>query len=281
MGRTISTDLKTHFGKGTTTIAICWRVERKDGTVLGYTSHDKDLISDGVTYSPAEYAEVSNMEQGADGSAGNMDINVAFGEGITKIDISKGLYDDAALFVFMLNYNDLAMGIMKLVSGNLGKISIDEYGGKFDFRSLTDRLQNKTGRLYDYRCDAALGDTRCGVTLATYTFSGTVTYVTDQSIFTDTGKTEADRYYSYGTVEFTSGLNSGWIREVKAFSSGQFSLFAPMPYEIAIGDTYSAIAGCDGFLVACKDTFDNFVNYRGCPHLPGRDEISYYPDSHS
>ena len=280
MSRTLSAALTTHSNLEVTTLATCWKIVRKDGTIMGYTSHDKDVTYDGVTYSPAEYVRVSNMEQTADAAPGNIDINVAFGEGITKADISKGKYDYAELYVFMINYADTSQGIVQLISGNLGEITVDEYAGTFAFRSLSDKLQNTTGRSYDYRCNAQLGDARCGVTLATYTFTGTVTSVTDQGKFTDTGKVEADGYYNYGTVEFTSGLNNGWIREVKAFSSGQFTLFEPTPYVIAVGDTYSAIAGCDGFPDACKTKFDNYVNNRGFPHLPGRDELMKYPDSH-
>lgn len=31
-----------------TTIALCWRVERRDGVAIGLTDHDRDLVIDGL-----------------------------------------------------------------------------------------------------------------------------------------------------------------------------------------------------------------------------------------
>jgi len=280
MGRTISSEIKDHLGKQTTTLAICWKLVRKDGTVMGYTSHDKDIEYGGVTYYPAECAEVSSLEQTADAEPDNMEISVAFGEGITKYDVYKGLYDNASLYVFMINYEDTGMGIIKIVSGNIGNITAEEYGGKFEFFSLSDRLKTTTGNIYDYRCNARLGDERCGVNLTSWTTTGTVTSVIDRGIFTDSSNTYEDNYYNYGVVTFTSGNNDGWTREVKTFESCTFYLFSELPYSIEIGDTFTIVKGCDGFHDTCKGTFDNFVNFRGQPHIPGRDEVIKYPDAH-
>ncbi|WP_369124976.1 DUF2163 domain-containing protein, partial [Pseudomonas sp. AH2 (2023)] len=36
-----------------TTAAFCWRVERADGVVMGFTTHDRDLEVDGLLYRAA------------------------------------------------------------------------------------------------------------------------------------------------------------------------------------------------------------------------------------
>ena len=36
-----------------TTIAFCWRVERRDGVCLGFTSHDRDLTVGYLNYRAA------------------------------------------------------------------------------------------------------------------------------------------------------------------------------------------------------------------------------------
>ncbi|WP_368734418.1 baseplate hub domain-containing protein, partial [Enterobacter cloacae] len=35
---------------GVTTLCHCWRFQRRDGLVLGFTDHDRDLVFGGVTY---------------------------------------------------------------------------------------------------------------------------------------------------------------------------------------------------------------------------------------
>ena len=41
--KSLSPALAAHLATGTTTLAYCWRVTRRDGTVLGFTEHDRDL----------------------------------------------------------------------------------------------------------------------------------------------------------------------------------------------------------------------------------------------
>ena len=35
------------------TIALCWRLERRDGLALGFTTHDRDLAIGGLVYRAA------------------------------------------------------------------------------------------------------------------------------------------------------------------------------------------------------------------------------------
>jgi uncharacterized phage protein (TIGR02218 family) len=50
-------------------------------------------------------------------------------------------------------------------------------------------------------------------------------------------------------------------------------LVLPMPYSIASGDTYNLIKGCDKTLITCAERFDNIVNFRGEPSVPGLDRM--------
>ncbi len=283
MSRTVSDDLKAHFGQDVTTIAMCWRIARTDGEVLGFTSHDAEIAYDGVTYSPFTAADVSALEQTGDGAPDNVDITVAFDSAaIIQSDLVNGVYDNADLYVFLINYADTSQGIVRLVCGELGPVELRDYGGKVEFKSLTDKLSQKIGRAYAPLCDADLGDDRCTVVLSGYGVSGTVSGVTDRGEFTDTGRTEDAGYFTYGRLVWDAGANAGREMEVKRFyydgaSAGTFALFNPMPENIADGDTYTVYPGCDKAAGTCKSKFSNLVNFRGFPHLPGRDRVVQYP----
>ena len=41
--------LYAHLASGTTTVCRAWTVQRRDGTVMGFTDHDRPLVVDGVT----------------------------------------------------------------------------------------------------------------------------------------------------------------------------------------------------------------------------------------
>lgn len=80
-------------------------------------------------------------------------------------------------------------------------------------------------------------------------------------------------YFDFGVLTFTSGANNGLSMEVRSYVEGQITLALPMPYLIVAGDTYSMHAGCDKAFETCRDRFDNVLNFRGEPYLPGLDKM--------
>ena len=46
-----------------------------------------------------------------------------------------------------------------------------------------------------------------------------------------------------------------------------------------IGDTIQLQAGCDKMGTTCRAKFNNFLNFRGFPHIPGTDWMASYPVS--
>lgn len=80
-------------------------------------------------------------------------------------------------------------------------------------------------------------------------------------------------YFDNGVIKFTSGLNDGISMEIQSYVPGQMTLELPMPYLPAIGDTYTMHAGCDYSLETCRDRFNNLVNMRAEPYVPGVDRL--------
>ncbi len=56
-------------------------------------------------------------------------------------------------------------------------------------------------------------------------------------------------------------------------SNAQITLALPMPYPVSLGDTYSLVKGCDKTIQTCFATFNNVVNFRGEPNVPGLDSM--------
>jgi uncharacterized phage protein (TIGR02218 family) len=52
-----------------------------------------------------------------------------------------------------------------------------------------------------------------------------------------------------------------------------------MPEPLAAGDTFTVTAGCDKHFDTCVAKFNNAVNFRGFPHIPGNDFVVRYPVS--
>ncbi len=111
----------------------------------------------------------------------------------------------------------------------------------------------------------------------------TIAAVTDNRIFTITvsDARAIDDWFNYGVVHWESGANVGLGLEVKDFvsSSGEITLFMPMRRLVAVGDKIRIFPGCPRFLSICKSKFDNVIQYRGFPHVPGIDYVQQYPDA--
>lgn len=461
--KTISPELKAHMAQQVTTMCTCWKLVRQDGTTLGFTNNTSDLTYDGVLYEAATGFTPSNISASEDLAVDNMEVvGLLDSQSISRDDLLAGEYDGAQVYIFMVNYEDLTMGDLKLASGTLGEVSIGKVTFEAELRGLAQQLDQTIGEVFSVTCRADLGDARCGllispdrwtprtlvssgdyvratlanatnrkfkVTTGGYTGSqepswnttllgstngvateaitdgtfdaaktvnwnggtewsitsgiascdgtqvsnssltqasslvvalvsgtpydtsfdilnysagqvrivingtpgtwrsangtfteeltassldevsieadssfigdidnvsviekvdvvyeteesyldvGAVTAVNSNENFEDSSRTEADNYYDRGLLTFTSGNNIGKSLEIKVFESDTFQMVLPFPYDIQVGDTYELYRGCDKTFATCRDTFDNAVNFRGEPHIPGNDEISKF-----
>ena len=280
MSRTISANLKAHYAEHITTIARCWKITRTDAVEFNFTDHDSDIVYDGDAYKSLESGQTTAMSAKDDMSVDVFDIEIVLSaSGIDGDDVKAKLFDHATIWVFELDYTTISDGVITLAYGRVGEIELFENYVRVEFRSLSEELKKNIGRSYLNECDAQFGDSRCGLDLDSegYTSIGTVNVVTDRANFSTSGAGGAS--YTNGRIEFTSGANDGLTMEIKSWSSNNMVLVLPMPFNPANGDAYKAYYGCGKTLAICRDTYDNVVNYRGFPHLPGTDAMLDYPDA--
>ena len=272
--KTVSAALSTHLAGAYTTLAYCWLVTRTDGTVFAFTNHDQPLTYNSVVYEPFSGFTRSAVRATSGLAVNNMDVDGFFSsDAITEADLLAGLWDFATLRAFVVNWADLTQGELKSVKGKLGQVKAGRIAFTAELRSLIQELQQIVGRLYGVLCDADLGDSRCNVDMDYFTFTGTITGVTSNRVFADTSRVEAAGYFDFGKITWTSGLNDTLSMEIKTFTSPTIGLQLPMPYTVAIGDTYEIEAGCDKKASTCKDKFSNRVNFRGYEWVPSTDQV--------
>jgi uncharacterized phage protein (TIGR02218 family) len=217
----ITPELTNHLTGECLTLAQCWKLTRRDGTVLGFTEHDVDLEIEAVTYRAASGFTPSAVASQSSLAVDNMDIEgMLDDEMIREADILVGHYDFAEVESFLVNYHDLTQGRLELRRGWLGEVQLDKQHFIAEVRGLTQKLAQHMGELYSPVCRAQLGDSRCGVDVSIYSEVGAVTSVTNQGQFIDTGRTEPAASYDRGVIRFTSGANNGVTREVKFFFEG-------------------------------------------------------------
>lgn len=273
--KTISPELKAHLAAECTTTALCWKIVRRDGAVLGFTDHDGDITFGGVTYAAATGFTGTAIRSSGNLAVDNLDVTALFdATGITAADIEAGKYDYAEVFLFLINWADPSQGILKLQRGRLGEVQIRRGMFVAELRSLSQSLQQTIVELSSPTCRADLGDVRCKVDVDALAVSGGATSVIDRANFADSSRAEAAGYFTGGLLTWTAGLNAGYAMEVKKYSEGGvFQLTQPMPYAIAENDAYTVYPGCDKVLGTCRDKFSNVINFRGEPFIPGIDKL--------
>ena len=273
--RPITPNLNAHLEGEVTTLATCWKITRTDGVVKTFTDLDSDIVFASLTYLSIAGFTPSSVETKDNFSVDNVEVQGMFQSGyITAPDLLAGKYDFAEVEIFIVNYMDISQGRMLLRRGRLGEVTMQKDTFIAELRGLAENLQQTIGELYQPSCRAILGDSECKKVLTSFTFTGTVTTVTSGLIFTSNALTQAAGYFTGGQITWTSGNNNGLKMEVKEFANKQVVLAQAMPYAIQVGNSFQIVAGCDKTHQTCISKFNNIINFRGEPFVPGTDAIS-------
>lgn len=166
MSKNISGGMTTHLSGPGTTLAICWRVERRDdGRVFGFTGHDQDIDFEGVTYVARSGFRRTAISNSSGLAVDNLDVTGILNDSeITPEDIRNGRYDRAKVRVFAVNYTDLTQGDIKLRAGQFGEIKMTQVGTFVtELRGMVQRLQHNFMPQFQPTCRNDLGDSNCTV----------------------------------------------------------------------------------------------------------------------
>lgn len=280
--KTITTELKNHLLNEVTSLAWLVKIIRKDNVIKAYTTHDQNIVYAGLTYKADGAFSPSEIESSLSLAVDNLEVQgLISNDDISEGDLLSGLYDNAFIEISIVNWANLSDGHLVVKTGNIGEITINEQGFYIaEMRALQDKLQHTVGRWVSPECDAELGDSRCKVNLNAWKITSSV-QTTDGSstFFSSDALAQGTRWSSYGLVKFLTGQNAGYTYDVKIQIGGNVFLWIPANYEIAVGDTFELTAGCDKRLTTCRTKFNNILNFRGFPKVPGIDKLMDYPNA--
>ena len=165
--RPISPEFNTHLQGEVTTLATCWKIARRDGVVLGFTDHDKNLAFESIAYISVAGFTPSSIEAKDNLSVDNLDVQGGMHEGyITAPDLLAGKYDFTEVEIFLVNYQDITQGQMLLKRGRIGEVTLQKNSFTAELRGIAESLQQSIGSLFQPSCRAILGDAKCKVNLA-------------------------------------------------------------------------------------------------------------------
>src|SRR5687768_807239 len=216
--RFIPPALQAKLDSGVTTLARCWRVERRDGVLLGFTDHDQDIVLDGLTCRAGTGFAGSEATAALGLAVSGSEISGALtDDALSEADLAAGRYDVAAVEVHLVDWSEPSLHVL-LAKGVLGEVRREGQAFAAELRSLADRLNEESGRRFTATCSADLGDGRCHIDLTSPAFrgGGTVAALNGASSFAASGLgAYADGWFTAGRLEWLSGANAGLAVEVK------------------------------------------------------------------
>jgi uncharacterized phage protein (TIGR02218 family) len=282
--RTLEPGFAAHIATGQTTLANCWRIRRKDGVVLGFTDHDETLSFDGTSFVPAHGLDGAEAPAKLGGQVDTSQVlGVLHADAIAEDDILLGRYDGATVESWRVNWADVSQRLL-LRSDTIGEIVREDGLFRAELRSAQQGLNARHGRVYQGLCDAELGDARCKVNVAAGAFRGvaTVEAIEDAYRLRVSGLAGFDAgWFAFGQAVWSAGrrdgLRDGVIGHARNGGVDVLAFGVVVGEWVEVGDTLTVTAGCDRRFATCKARFDNAINFRGFPHVPGSDFVLRYP----
>jgi uncharacterized phage protein (TIGR02218 family) len=261
-----------------TTLAFCWRLERRDGICLGLTSHDRDIELGGLVYRAAPGIAPSAVSVSDGFDASTLDVRGALSDrAITEADLIAGRWDRAAVSLFLVDWEAPETAAIALARGELGDVSIKANGFEAELKGPAALLERPVVEQTSPECRAELGDRRCRVDMSGRRRFARVAAVESETELDLDAAEPAAGAYAYGRLRWLGGRNSGLESPISASAGARLTLREPPPFEARPGELVELFEGCDKRLVTCAGRFANAANFRGEPHLPGMDLLTRYP----
>lgn len=266
----------SHVAAGDSTLCYCWVIRRRDGTMIGFTDHDLDILVDGVNCLSTTGITTTKFAQSLGLDADDLEVEgVIDNEQLTEKDIRGGLYDNATVDLYIVNWSN-SSEFIHLSHGTLGDVYELEGGAfKTDFRSMSHSLGQPTGRTFQRTCDAKLGDARCGVDLTNPLFRADtiIVNISDQTMTVSSLSGFEDDWFTLGKLITSDGVECGIRRQV----GNRLELWQRPRVLIEPGTAVTILAGCKQDGETCRVKFNNIDNFQGFPFIPGNDRLTAYP----
>ncbi|GGE40627.1 hypothetical protein GCM10011517_05360 [Actibacterium pelagium] len=252
--------------------------------MIGFTDHDSDLSFEGVTFNADSGMTARSLRQSSGLSVDNTEVLGALNHAsVREEDIAAGRYDGAEVVAWLVNWANAEERLLQF-RGSIGEITRQGTSFTAELRGLAEALNRPVGRIYHADCSAVLGDQACGFDLSQpgYAVETTLEAVEENRIFRFSSLPEFEvQWFQKGTLEVLDGEASGLkgvIQNDQMTENGRLvSLWDALRVPVLVGSKVRLTAGCDRRADTCRLKFNNFLNFRGFPHIPGDDWMMAYP----
>ena len=266
--------MRIFFDRELDTVATFWRIFRRDGVMLAFTSHDRDLAFGGITHRAAPGMVPAAIRLTADISSDSTEAEGALNhDAIREHELAAGLFDDAAIEIGAVDWVTLEQHT--LYTGTIGRIEDDQSRFSAELRSDKQLLERDVVPRTSPTCRAEFCGRGCGISASRFTSVHELSEIDlDHNRVRFAALRAAD--HVDGRLRFLDGAQTGVRFDIVDIDGEWLVLDRPLVAGTTVGTKTELREGCDHTIETCSQRFDNARNFRGEPFLPGNDLLSRY-----
>jgi len=266
---------RTWFSGELETVATYWRVLRRDGIALGFTSHDRDLRFAGVLHLSAPGMVPSAIRRSIMVEPDSAEMQGALDHAaIRSADLAAGRFDGAAVSVGLVDWESGEH--YELFAGSIGAVGQD--GARFTAELLSAKtaLDRELVPRTAPTCRAEFCGPGCTLSPPRFTrelWLAELDPASNAARFD--GLAEASPF-AFGRLRWADGAEAGLDVAVLDTDGAWLFLDRAPAAGLAAGARAIVREGCDHTLETCATRFANAINFQGEPFLPGNDLLTRY-----
>lgn len=266
---------RSWFSQSLETVAVWWRIERRDGVALGFTSHDRDLAFAGLRHRTAPGMVPSAVRRSATFEADSAEIAGALShDAISETDLAAGRFDGAHVTMGLVDWETLEAET--LFTGAIGAVGREGAQFSAELASVKQQLQREIVPRTSPACRAEFCGDGCTLSGALHTHEAMIAGISaDRQWVSVAGIVSSN--FAFGWLRPIDGSDAGMTLRIRAVENEWLVLERPLAAGAYAGIRVVLREGCDHTVTTCAERFANAVNFQGEPYLPGNDLLTRYP----
>lgn len=266
---------RVFFAEPLETVATYWRIMRRDGVALGFTSHNRDLIFAGIAHLAAPGMVPSSIRRSADLASELVEMEgILSHSAITPADLRMGRYDGATIEVGVIDWESHEHSA--LFAGQIGSISENGESFEASLKSAKTLFERDLVPRTSPTCRARFCDRDCGLNPASFTHLVSVLSIDTETAAITFADVPAPATIVGGRLRWIDGPQAGVEMRIMVATGSELTLDRDIAPGLAAGHRAFVVEACDHTIATCAARFGNAANFRGEPFMPGNDLLTRY-----
>ena len=266
--------MRIFFDRELDTVATFWRIYRRDGAALAFTSHDRDLSFGGIRHLAAPGMIPAAIRLTSELAKDSAEVQgVLNHDSIRADELAAGLFDEAAIAIGAVDW--MSLDHHTLYTGQIGRIEDDSTQFSAELRSTKSLLEQDLVPRTSPTCRAAFCGRGCGLSTVRFTAVQPLAAIDLETNRVRFAGLDGEAHVD-GRLRFMAGPQTGVAFGVVDAEGDWLVLDRPLVAGTPLGTRAELREGCDHTIATCAARFGNAANFRGEPFLPGNDLLARY-----